>query len=365
MSGPQISPATRSKVARSVLTKNLGLRPGETVIVEAWTHTLPWAVAFAREARRIGAYPIVPYEDEESYWDAVDEGEFNVLGVKARHEWAALARTNVYVHFWGPGDRARLDSLPDAQREKLFAFNKDWYATARKAGLRGARMELGRPFPTLARSYGVDLAKWTGQLVRATLVDPAQFERRAAPIVRALTRGRKVRIRDPNGTDLTLALARRRVNVAAGRPRVEDRARPFDFLTGLPSGAIRVSLDESVADGTFVGNRSCYYEAMRATGPVFRFRSGRLVKAEFERGQERFDRGYRTGGKGRDRPGFLSIGLNPELKDTPQVEDLERGAVMVSVGGNGFQGGKNRSSFFGWAINAGATVEVDGRPVPL
>ena len=46
-------------------------------------------------------------------------------------------------------------------------------------------------------------------------------------------------------------------------------------------------------------------------------------------------------------------------------EDVEAGALMVAVGGNGYYGGKNRSPFFGWGIVAGGALEVDGRPVPL
>ena len=365
MSAPQVSAATRSKVARSVLTQNLRLRPGERIIVEAWTHTLPWAVTFAREARRMGAYPIVPYEDEDAFWDLVGDGKLDVLGAKARHEWAALAQTNAYVHFWGPGDRVRLDRMPSEARDRLFAFNMGWYEAARKAGLRGTRMEVGRPYSTLARAYGVDLGKWTDQLVQATLVDPNDLQHAARPIVRALERGRRLRIRSPRGTDLTLGLAHRPATASIGRPKVGDPRRPFDFLTSLPAGLVRVALDESVAEGTIVANRDCYYDSGRAAGGVFRFRSGKLVSAEFDRGQPFFDRPYRTGGKGRDRPGLLGIGLNPKLKDTPQVEDLERGAVMVSVGTNTFFGGKNASSFFGFAIDAGATIEIDGRTIPL
>ncbi len=363
MAAPKLSEASRAQLARSVLTKNLAVRPGERIVVEAWTHTLPWAVAFAREARHLGALPLVPFEDEAAYWDAVDAGETKLLGKAAGHEWAALERTNVYVHMWGPGDRLRLARLPRGRAEQLFGFNDAWYRVARKAGLRGARLELGRPFPELAQAYRADLDVWTDQLVRATQVGPAALERAAAPIVRALERGRRLRIRGDDGTDLTLGLAHRRVFPMVGRPRVGDPKRPFDLLTNLPAGAVRVALDETVADGTLVANRTCYYEDGIATGAVFRFQGGKLTGHDFASGGERFDAPYKTGGQGRDRPGFLAIGLNPALHDTPQVEDLERGAVMVSVGGNRFWGGKNRSSLFGWAINAGASIEVDGRLV--
>lgn len=334
-------------------------------MIEAWPHTLPWAVALAREARGLKALPLVLYEDEVAFWDTIEHGGAKLLGASPGHEWAALSKTNVYIHMWGPGDRVRLNALPPARRSDLFGFNEGWYAAARKSGLRGARLEIGRPFPTLAEVYRVDQQAWTDQLIAATMVDPPLLERRAGPIARALHTGKKLRIVHSNGTDLTLALARRRVDSYVGRPVTGDPKRPIDLLCNLPSGALRVSLDETVAEGTFVGNRTCYYDDGMANGPTFHFSGGRLTEASFAEGGDRFDKGFQKGGSGRDRPGFLSIGLNPELHNTPQLEDGEAGAVLVSVGGNQYLGGKNRSPFFGWGVIAGSTVEIDGRSLPL
>jgi aminopeptidase len=356
---------TASKLARSILTKNLRVKPGERVMVEAWPHTLPWAVALAREARRMKALPIVVYEDEEAYWDAVDGGDGKTIGTAASHEWAALAKTNVYIHMWGPGDRIRLNALPEKKAGDLFKFNNDWYATALKSGVRGARLEVGRPFPTLAGAYNYDQEKWTEQLVAATMVDPADLARTAAPLAKALQTGKELRITHSNGTDLTLGLAKRPARIFDGKPTPGNPKRPFDMLTNLPSGAIRVALDESVADGTIVGNRTCYFDDGVATEPVFEFSGGKLTEARFGTGGERFQVPFKQAGKGRDQPGFLAIGLNPELHNTPQVEDLEAGAVMVSVGGNRNLGGKNAAQFFGWAIAAGASVEIDGKPLSI
>jgi leucyl aminopeptidase (aminopeptidase T) len=363
MAQDSVSSATRAKVARSVLTNNLGVKPGERVIIEAWSHTLPWAVSLAREARRLGAQPLIPYEDEAAFWDVVDEDGEQALGTVPAHEWAALAKTNVYIHMWGPGDRIRLNQLSQKRRDVLFGFNSRWYQAATKAGLRGARLELGRVYPSLAKAYGVSESAWTDQLVRGTLVPPEVMRRRAAPLARALERGKRLRIRDDAGTDLTLGLARRPARVQIGRLSAADLKRPSGSLMTLPSGGLRVALDETVADGTIIGNRTNYFDNGVATGGVFRFRNGRLTDHEFARGQRFFDADYKLGGKGRDRPGQFSIGLNPQLHNTPQLEDGELGALMVSVGMNRFSGGKNPSPFFGWVINAGASVEVDGRTI--
>jgi len=354
-----------SKFARFVLTQNVQVKPGDNVVVEGWTHTLPWAVALAREARRMGAYPIVHYEDESAFWDAVDHKEDKVVGAAPSHEWAAIGKTDVYVHMWGPGDRVRLNSLPNARQDRVLGFNNAWYRAAAKAGLRGARLEIGRPFPSLAKAYRVDEEAWRRQIAAATMVPPEELRRAAAPIARALQRGKSLHIEDDHGSDLTLGLLGRKPRVNWGRLGPKKSYGQFGMLLNLPAGAVRVALDERVAEGTLVANRTCYYDDGIATGAQFHFAGGKLTSAEFASGQERFDKPFKAAGKGRDQPGFLAIGLNPKLHDTPQVEDLERGAVMVSVGGNKGFGGTNGAQFFGWAITAGARLTVDGRPLAI
>ena len=352
--------------ARAVLTRNLQVRPGENVVIEGWSHVLPWAAALARETRRLKAFPVVLYENEDSYWDSVDAHEDEILGATPAHEWAMLAKTDVYIHMWNAGDRLRLEALGPKRGEKLFGWNPAWYKAAVKAGLRGSRLEIGRPFPNLARVYGVDRSKWMDQVVAGTMVDPARLDAAGAPLARALSRGKRVRIRDDRGTDLTLGLARREARVEAGRVSKEDMKRPFGMLNLLPAGGVRVAVDESVADGIIVANRPSYNDIGMSTGGVFRFRQGRLVHHHYDQGAQFFDKFYRGAGKGRDRPGYLAIGLNPELHATPQLEDREAGAITVGVGNNTFlPGGKNKARFSGIVVNVGARVEVDGRPLRL
>ena len=360
------SPRQATEYARAVLTRHLKVRPGENVVIEGWSHVLPWATALARETRRLGAYPLVLYENADSFWDSVAAHEDKTLGAKPAHEWAMLGKTNVYIHMWNAPDRLKLDALGPKRTGAIFAWNPAWYQAAAKAGLRGSRLEVGRPFPSLARAYGVDQSRWMDQITAATMVDPGKMISRAGPIARALERGRRVRVFDDHGTDLTLGLAHRKPGIDAGRVTKEDQKRPFGALNILPTGVVRVALNESVGDGTFVANRPTYNDVGMSTGGVFEFREGRLVRYHYDKGAHFFDKFYRRGGKGRDRPGYLAVGLNPRLHSTPQLEDREAGAITVSVGNNAFvPGGKNRSPFSGIVVNVGARLEVDGRPLRL
>jgi hypothetical protein len=45
------------------------------------------------------------------------------------------------------------------------------------------------------------------------------------------------------------------------------------------------------------------------------------------------------------------------------MEDQERGAVLLRLGGNRLSGGKNASPFSTWTAITGADVSIDGRPV--
>ncbi|MGC2033815.1 MAG: hypothetical protein WA761_00035, partial [Thermoplasmata archaeon] len=81
----------------------------------------------------------------------------------------------------------------------------------------------------------------------------------------ALSRGKRVRISDDRGTDLTLGLVRRPIRVDIGRTTPAERKRPFNQLVTLPAGAVSLALDETVADGTIIGNRTCYYDDAIAT----------------------------------------------------------------------------------------------------
>ncbi len=350
-------------LARRVLSQRIQLRPKETVTIEAWPTALPWANAFVRQARRIGAKPILLYDDEASYWKEVLSGGAPGLGRPGAHEWAVLEHSDVYIYFWGPEDRSRMRALPDATQEALTAFNARWYEVAAKTGLRGLRMEIARATEANARYYGVDLGRWERELVAASMRNPAEFDRPSARLRRALEHGTTIRIRHPNGTDLSLALADREARSFLGRVTRETMKRRFGMLASVPTAAVVVSLDESAAEGAIVSDRENYLP----TGPVvkgsWKFSDGRLRSARYASGGARFREPYAKGGDGKDRPAFLEIGLDPALRVSPELEDSELGAITVGIGANAGYGGKSKSSFSSWLTVRGAELSIDGTVV--
>lgn len=354
------------RLARQVLTTRLGVKAGENVTIEVYPSSLRWAAGFVREARRLGANPLVHYEDEESYWAAVEDGKAGLIGRPGSHEWAALAETDAYVFFWGPEDELRMRKLPEKLQEKLTAFNMQWYLRARKAGVRGVRMALARATPANARRWGVSLESWRRELLTSSMLDPNVMSRDAEKLRKALAGAGEVRVQHSNGTDLRLRLVRRKPVVVTGlaTPAAARKAGGrFAYMANVPDGSVYVAPDERTADGTVVANRTItqFFDPVR--GARWSFREGRLVAQNYTSGGRLIRKAYSDGKSGRDRPAMVEVGLDPSTHMAPGMQENERGAVSIGMGSNVGFGGTTDADFNAILTVAGADLSVDGREI--
>ncbi|MGC2789291.1 MAG: helix-turn-helix domain-containing protein [Thermoplasmata archaeon] len=372
---PDTSPATTSvrsdpadvvkarELAHTVLRKCLGVRSGEQVTIESWTATLGQANAFVLEALRIGARPMLLYQDEATYWAAATECRPDFLARLGAHRRAAVERTDVLVSFFGPSDRARAHALPRRVQLRLGEYQDAVYRAAARAGSRAVQLAIGRASPASARMYGVDLPSWTKELIDGSLVDPKVLHRRGRRIAARFQDGRSIEIRHSNGTNLRLRLKHRKAElsdgiVGAARHRGDWR------LATLPAGVVSVAVDEAYAEGTFRANLS---SAAGISGDVddfvggeWTFEAGRLVNYAYERGGETFEESFRRAGAGRDRPGSVAVGLNDRLAISPLLEDQGAGTITMHIGRNDPLGGSTRVPWWAWLFLRGGDLTVDG-----
>jgi len=351
--------------ARNIVTKYLKVRPGENAIIESWDHTLPMASAMVDEIRRVGGRTLHIHEDEEAWWRAIDRKQSKLLGNTSAPEWAALKATDLYVHFWGPSDTDRLDRIREKTFDEALTWFSPWYDLARKTGLRGARVAIGFATEGRAKQWGLDRTEWEKNILRACLTDPVETAKRGAPLFKALSRGKRVRITHSNGTDLELGLAGGAPQLHDGTPHPRDkRYGPSDMLSQIPAGRVVVALDSKTAEGIIHANRRTNIWWHWTSGGTLEFSDGKLTTYSFQDGEDEFASQYRKGTPGRDRTGSLTIGLNPAAKGVPQLESIELGCVTLSIGRNqNLKGGTNQSSFMDWISLAGAEIAIDGTPV--
>ncbi|MGI0131480.1 MAG: hypothetical protein ACREDK_00040 [Thermoplasmata archaeon] len=354
-----------AELAKVLLGPELNVRRGENVIIETWTHSLPYSTACVVEARRRGAHPMLLVEDEAAYWRSLDVapavGRWSRVG---GHEWGALGKTHAYVFFPGPEDRPRFHQLPPTHRSALTTYNAEWYRRAKSARLRGVRSMLGYASDPQAEFWGVRGPEWRQGLLRATVeVDFAEIQRQARGVAQRLKSGHRLHITAANGSEVRAKLRQRTPTVEDG---VIDRS-DLDLghnLTTSPPGTVIVAIDEASAEGIAVANRPSYLRGGRVEGGQWEVHAGHLANAWYTDGQPTFETAYRDAPKGKDVVGLVSIGLNPKIgAGLPQVEDQEAGAVTIAVGDNRAYGGRNRCPFLSWIVLAEATVAVDETPL--
>jgi leucyl aminopeptidase (aminopeptidase T) len=360
---PDPSPQQAAALAKNVLTKTLHVRKGENVVIETWSESLPWAKPFVAEARRLGANPVLLYEDEASFWEALKAGHGGHTGRVGSHEWAALANTSAYVFFFGPSEWPRADDLPAKNRAGVAAYNGEWYRRAAKAKIRGARMYLGRTSQLSADRWKLDLEAWRDELVRASLVSPAAMNRMGKRIGVRMQKGKEVTVTHSNGTDLSFRLARTPLQLDDGLVDAAD-LKTGQNMAAIPGGVVGICVDPASANGVVTGNHTTYPDSGPVTGSHWEFSAGHLTDQSYESGGAPVLAAYAKAPKnGRDRLGYFSIGLNPEITNLPQMEDQEVGALLLQLGNNQFRGGKVASPFSAWMVLKGATVAIDGTPV--
>ncbi len=364
---PSYPEPVRRRLAQNVLERSLRLARGENVLIETWSATLDWAESFALEARRLGARPLLILEDEETFWRSVREARAADVGRVGGHEWAALKAADAHVFLYGPLDTAREEALPISVKRRIEADDHEWFRLVEKRGIRCVRFDLGRTSELSAERFGVDVAAWRKELIDAASVDPRELQKEGLRVARILRHGHEATITHPNGTELTLRLAGR-------TPRVDDGViddadlRAGNVVTVVPSGVTSVTVDERVAEGTFVANvMGVMYDSGRQAaiaGGNWTFRNGRLSEYSFTQGGEEYRRAFTKLGPGKDRPGLLSVGLNPRTTSIPLLFDQERGVITLAVGRNSYLGGKTKMPHLtAYQAVRGATLRVDGETV--
>jgi leucyl aminopeptidase (aminopeptidase T) len=341
-------------LARAALDGALSVRRGERLTVESWSHALPWARALLVAAQRRGVRPVLVLEDEESFFASLAAVGASRLQPPATEPFR---NADAVIYLDGPESFPRLLGLPPMSREVVARF-RSAARGSRTARTRSLRLRVADATVTAAERFDVDLGRWRSELVRASLVDPDRLALSGRALSRRLRPGRVVRVRHPNGTDLRLRLDTRAATVQDGI------ARPGG-LAELPSGLWRARVARGSATGTFETNRVTYdrlAEAPAALLARLALEEGRVRDYEGDRSAHAFSAFVRTG-RGRVRAHAIAIGLNPEVRSAPEVQPLAAGTVTLVLGDARSRRGASAPRFVLDASLAGATVEVDGRPV--
>ncbi|HVP23261.1 MAG TPA: hypothetical protein VMS77_05055 [Conexivisphaerales archaeon] len=234
------------KVARKVLAESLGIKKGDAVTVETWSNSLALATAFSLEAKRMGAVPIMLYEDEDTYVLGIRVAPKEVIGAMGKHEYSLLSSTDAYVFMPGPPIASYSKTVTRQEYIDSTRYNDSWYKAAEKAKLRGARLTTGYIGTDMAEVLGKTVDETVGVQLKAALVDFGVVDRLAKGLAAKMKDAAKGSLKGP-GTDLAFEF-KGELEVQDGRTDAEDVA-SGNNVCYVPPGFVYKEFDRGSVNG--------------------------------------------------------------------------------------------------------------------
>jgi leucyl aminopeptidase (aminopeptidase T) len=317
-------------VAEKVISDSLQVKTGESVSIESWTNGLPFARHLVKEARKVGALPILLTEDEETYVYGLKNSPRDSLGKMGKHEYGLLAASDVYVFIPGPAIGAYYPTLTNEESALGTQYNMSWYETAAKSKLRGARLTFGYIGKDLARLLKKSPDSIIKNQLKACLVDTNLL----------VTRGRELANVMQDGNQARLLASGNALNfVLQGETQVEDGILDEQDVASennmgyLPGGMIQKQVDPKSVEGSVVVK-----EAITKLGLIteanLTFKEGRLTSWQGKRSEQKLLDQLLSNKENSMK--IVTVGFNPVLEFGNGQNRFVQGCI--SIGGFGFTG---------------------------
>jgi len=316
-----------SQLAKKIVTDSLGLRPGESVTIETWNNGLDFAKEVVREARRVGALPLLLLEDEETYVWGLQNAPKDSIGKMGKHEYNLLTGTDAYVFIPGPVIGTYVPSLSKELASDGTAYNSSWYEAAEKAGIRGVRLTFGYLGPDLAKILGKKLDDLVQKQLKASLVEADAILDSGKPIMEKLTDGSQAKLQT-GGESLVFDL-KGDLGIEDGVADVADVVAKNNISYMLP-GFIWKDVSAGSASGK-VTISSAITRVGLVDGATLGFDKGRLVswKGKDKKAQQKLDEVLSGVSEEKRTLSTITIGLNPELPHGYGQDRFVSGAVAL------------------------------------
>jgi leucyl aminopeptidase (aminopeptidase T) len=316
-----------SKVASKILVESLRAKKGDSVTIEAWNNGLAFAKQVAMEARKIGAIPLVTFEDEEAYVQGLKSMDKEVLGKMGKHEYGMLSGTDAYVFIPGHPLSTYYPSLSNQERSAGISYNSSWYDAAEKAKLRGVRLSFGYVTKEMGRILGKPPEKIIEHQLSAILAaDFSALSVKAKQLAQVMQDGATCTV-SSGGSRIEFQLR--------GEPDIEDGIIDDTDVSGgynmtyLPPGFVSQKIDPSLASGKLKICATTKFGQIKDA--TLEFEAGKLVKWESRKSKKALDLTVESVEEEARKLGTLLIGLNPALKLGYGVDRFVSGAVSLNM----------------------------------
>jgi aminopeptidase len=328
-----------AKLAQRVVNESLNLKPGESVTVETWTGGLDFAKQVVREARRVGAIPLLIYEDDEAYLFGLENTPKETIGKMGKNEYGLLSSTDAYVFIPSPLIGVYTPSIPRDLSSASTAYNSSWYEAAEKAGVRGVRLTFGYVGKDLAKILGKSPEEIIARQLKASLVSLQEIQKVGAPFLQSLVDDVEAKVQTSSNV-LTFRL-KGDLGIEDGISDAADVAARNNISYILP-GMIWKEIDPDSANGAVAISSSVTRVGL--VNGLLEFEGGKLVKwkGKDKKDQQRLDQLLSDLPEENRKLTTMIIGLNPLIAYGYAQDRFVSGSIALS--GFGFTAISNKAS---------------------
>jgi leucyl aminopeptidase (aminopeptidase T) len=343
-------------VARRIVRECAAVRAGDNVYIEGRGDSLEYLELLAFECELVGALPLVVAQSDEARRRRLVELEAGQLGTKSR-SWieAVKAADVVLTMHLEDGDPRLFADVATSQRSaegrgrKLLADHI----------YDGTRRWIGSDFPTAAQAavFGMDFDAYSESFWRSLDLDYGVLRERGARVAGLLRGASEVRITSPKGTDVSMAVEGRPLDLDVGVVTAEAP------LTNLPAGEVCLAPIETSANGVVVFDVA-FLDGRWVEDLEVEFTGGVACGVRAVRGLDLFNDTIAGASGAGNIIGELGIGLNHEVTapcGNMLLDEKILGTIHIAVGENTMLGGANDSSLHWDLLVMNPTVTVDGR----
>jgi len=338
-----ISEREMQKIARTIINTNLSVKEKDITVISAGPKSIKLAEALAFEAARIGAQPTISYGSDE-----LSLKIYKTINPKFLKNWPKLADVHsklvdvrIIIDESNPSIAKQLPQSKIEIRRKITKpisdrENKREQTKDMKAVL------IGFPNEETAKALKIPFKRLEKIFWDSMRIDYNKLYDFNIALLRRLKGAKKIKIVGER-TNLAISVKGRRFINSCGMVDKEK----FGYLN-LPEGEVFVPPVEKSAKGEIYFDLPCmWHYGKQVEGVWFKFKKGRLVDFEIEKGEKNFTDVYYNASGGKDRIGELGIGTSPKAKITGGmtiVDEKVRGTIHMAIGDSKHFGGKNEST---------------------
>ena len=354
-------------IAAQLATRNLGVKPGELVLVAGTPEQMRLLEDIAVQVRKAGGWPVITVGSDRLTRLSYDSIPVERDGDIPQGNLALSKTFPAMIALEGAQSDTNLRHVPPERLEARAKAARPVVAQINRLSRRVVMLGNGM-FPTEenARNQGLSRDELERQFWAGVGVDPQAMASAGETVRAALRTGKAVRITSPAGTDLTLTLVGNQPYFSDGAITAEDaKGGPQAQTVWLPAGEVYVRVGAGSANGTIVADRLTF-EGEEIEGLRLEVKDGRVTNMTATKGLDRFKARFDAASPGKDAITVLDIGVNPNMTipaDSKLRTFVPAGMVTVFVGNDTWAGGQNAASLNAAMFLTGAQVTIDGKPI--